>query len=832
MGGRLCTPTELEHGEGDGAECGYASIFKWSWADTPTAACAHSNQSLGMAGSGGGWFSFMPSAVNAYHEVQLRSEHPFHGDSFTILGVLDEHGDLMPGTPATMHFTGNGAMMRWNATQTRRAFVHVTSTASDARYTMAAVIPPHYTWRSVSSQTAGRVEVIELPIAQDAAVAVNLPFFFTFFGLEYQQIWVSSSGMVLFEPPLLGLPFNGVDSIHTAIIVAAGEYNLNHPAARVTKTQLSPTRLEVSWHAPLFDSDMFTDVAVALDANGSVSIRWDAIDLSGGGSLAHGLVALLTFENSGSLADLTTVRDSSGFSSGAHLIANAGGSVALFDPRNAVAETQLCHQAEQPVGVEAAPRQCTAGILGNLRVSVDNGYRAFLNGAMIGEGSDWTTTGSHDFTVPQGAAVVVGIDAVDSGGTGALLVQIRVGPDLFVSDRFWKCQSAASEQPLPWGSTDTHMEHPEPHGWKLPGFNDLIWEPAVRWPSNVTSCNGCDNPWSRYGPIKGINPDISQSAQWIWTADARSDDDVLCRLEFSPSITAEAPSDHLPVGDALMLVDDSYLQLESMTLGGAVAVSAWVRGGARWGIEGFTLFSSFQSDTCGNTDACRNAVGQTLSSYGWFAVGSGMSGDGSNDLWSANAVYTEMTAGSFWQGAHDDWMMVTFSVSGQQASAYVSGQLCGVGVMTSGLPRMQRHNNYIGAAHHAPYEPKAGGISMTIADFRLYDRSLAANEVAALFDDPASECCTTAGLKDTYGVADLDLSEQVMSTFAPSAVSITPSTESLASDGHDDIPDCTSRSDDDGDTGREFDICSEFITLSDCNGVITDGALRLLAFAW
>ena len=79
---------------------------------------------------------------------------------------------------------------------------------------------------------------------------------------------------------------------------------------------------------------------------------------------------------------------------------------------------------------------------------------------------------------------------------------------------------------------------------------------------------------------------------------------------------------------------------------------------------------------------------------------------------------------------------------------------------------MLRHSNYIGAAHHAPHQQKASGIGMaiSIADFRLYDRSLSASEVSALFVDPESECCVSAGLKDAYMVHDIDLSLEISRT--------------------------------------------------------------------
>ena len=94
MGGRPCTAAELAQGEGSPAACGYDTIFRWSWVSGSAETCQSTNQSLGMAGSPGAWFSFVPTVLNEYYEVQLLSLDPHHGDSFTILGVFDDHAEI------------------------------------------------------------------------------------------------------------------------------------------------------------------------------------------------------------------------------------------------------------------------------------------------------------------------------------------------------------------------------------------------------------------------------------------------------------------------------------------------------------------------------------------------------------------------------------------------------------------------------------------------------------------------------------------------------------------------------------------------------------------
>jgi hypothetical protein len=169
MGGRLCTASELEGDEGDPATCGYDSIFKWSWVSTPPDACPSANQSLGMAGGAGSWFSFEPSVLNAYYEIQLRSAHALDGDTFSMLGIFDTHAEMMSGQPATLHHRANGAMLRWNGTQVGgAAFVHVSSSAPGAVYTMTAVLPPVYSWRTASNRVS-HVSSVPLAVQKDGA---------------------------------------------------------------------------------------------------------------------------------------------------------------------------------------------------------------------------------------------------------------------------------------------------------------------------------------------------------------------------------------------------------------------------------------------------------------------------------------------------------------------------------------------------------------------------------------------------------------------------------------------------------------------------------------
>ena len=819
MGGRLCAAAELDADEGNPATCGYDSIFKWSWVSTPPDACPSTNQSLGMAGGAGSWFSFEPSALNVCFEIQLRSVNALDGDTFTMLGVFDAHAELMSGQPATLHHREDGAMLRWNATQTGgAAFVHVSSSAQDAAYTMA-VLPPEYSWHTVSSQ-ASHSSSVPLALQKDGAVAVDLPFDFPFLGLDHSSMWVSSFGTMLFEEPGgVGASFSGIGNTRSsAILAAAGEFDLDNPRASVTTSQPSPTELEVRWLAPLFRSVVFSDVSVVLAANGSATIRWDRIDLSGGGSLGHGLVSHVSADTG------------SGFT-----VVDDGGQAGWVDLQRAVnVSTGIIYGAGPGEGLDLSGQFVYAlnvGGIGGLRVgdaeftSVDTpGVRMYTD-AMSGDYFGATAEGwaAYGTVVEPHDIYASGVEDAYSGtedgrnlrsvlNSHALLQYGNIGSN----DR----------------TLSLELEVVPGQQYRLQVMFACLEKCGVLPPMDV-SVDGtlliADFRWTQLQgefPGAAIRIDMVASTSVI-TVDLTRVGDIsrshfilsAVTLELRPP--APVPPALAGSGAAIQLVDDAYLQLPAMMLGGAIAISAWVQSGTLWdGEVGITLFNSFQSDSCLDTDQCRNTVDGTLDRDGWFAVGNDVNGKRPADLWSANTVYDQGTAGLFWEGARDEWMMVTVTVSGRDVSVYVDDELRGGAMLTTRLPRMMRHNNYVGAAHHAPFQQKAGGITMAIADFRLYDRSLSSSEVSALFADPVSECCISAGLKDAYGVNDMDLSAQAMGSATPSAAMIIPSERSASTHGGSGAQGCES---DTAATTRQLDICGEITTVSDCSGVISDG---------
>jgi hypothetical protein len=271
---------------------------------------------------------------------------------------------------------------------------------------------------------------------------------------------------------------------------------------------------------------------------------------------------------------------------------------------------------------------------------------------------------------------------------------------------------------------------------------------------------------------------------------------------------------------ALRLLGDAYIDLSSIELGGSIAMSMWVK--MRTISGDVALFNSFQSESCGDSDACRNAVGDILDRNGWFAIGNRNSGD----LWVTGTIFAHTTAAGFWLESIGNWVMITVAVAGVEAAVYTDGTLAGVGTRSVALPRMLRRNNYIGSGLSSPFRHKSASNSIDIAQFRLYDRGLAAVEVVALFADPSGEhtaCCVVAGVKDAFGVGDVDLTPQAMGVAAtgrPAAIDFSTQAQGNGTNSAAIAEACGSRQ---AQTTREVDICGDFTFVADCDGVVSDG---------
>jgi hypothetical protein len=224
--------------------------------------------------------------------------------------ILDENAELVHATvPPTLHRRADGVMLRWNITRGGGPYyVRVSALDLERPFSMVAVAPPVYLQmpsdpKAWPRDATERTKLTELSMSMGSAVLLDLGFSFPFFGLTYHRVWVSSAGYLAFERPPETEGFVGLDAVHSAVAVAAGQYDVARPGATLTVSRFGGTELELAWHAPLFGSSKFTDVALRLAVDGTTEVMWNRIVLDRGGSFGHKLLSQLSFNELPPLAE-------------------------------------------------------------------------------------------------------------------------------------------------------------------------------------------------------------------------------------------------------------------------------------------------------------------------------------------------------------------------------------------------------------------------------------------------------------------------------------------------------------------------------------------------
>jgi hypothetical protein len=767
-----------------------------------------------------------------YHEIQLRTEGM---SSFSIsTDILDSNTEPVAATvPPILHWRTDGVMLRWNITQGGGPyFVSVTSSDRAMPFSIVVVVPPTYEWVPVEPMNepqSGGTKT-ELVLSAGAAQAVELGFSFPFFGLVYDRVWITSAGYIVFEEPAQTDAFFGLDTVHSAIVAAAGDFDLTNPGATLSvshRNRAGATRLDVVWRAPLYSSFKFSDVGLSLSDDGSVWIQWNRIDLAVGGSLKHKLELELTFEQ---LPTISSTGDST------------GAPPSVGPPTDVVTITTGDDAKVSIINTDTTVFNTTIG--------------AFYGGDP-GEGLDFSGEFAYAVNVNGPADIRIG-DAIfssDANTTGLTISQdnnrwqdrsteyITFGSSQDDVNLALVLDTARYSREKPIIIQLDALDPQSSYVLQLLGYEndgEMCFDVLV---DDVLIVKHFDEAAIQ----GGINTHVSGAflRYTFQTTDATSvtitvkRSDTPCptggslpvvqafTLERVTSLVYQGQTD---LGSALRLVDDVYVELRQVMLGGSVAVSAWLQVGTLWdGTEGMTLLNSFQGSSCGDSDPCRNAVGKTLDRHGWLAVGNDVGARRPADLWAAGVVFDSQTTALFWEGARGEWLMVTFVVSAQEMHVYTGGQLRGIGSLEAPLPRMMREANYIGAGRGAPFRSKGLDVSLAIADFRLYDRSLTAPEVAALFSDPSGQhtaCCVNSGIKSAFGAGDVDISSQAMDVAAmgaPAAVAFSSQLSSGGADSNATISDACATIKQKPSVVREVDICGTFAKVSECGGIISDG---------
>eukprot|EP01050_Picozoa_sp_SAG11_P001252 SAG11_NODE_53_length_19648_cov_14.691902_14_plen_178_part_00 len=145
-------------------------------------------------------------------------------------------------------------------------------------------------------------------------------------------------------------------------------------------------------------------------------------------------------------------------------------------------------------------------------------------------GCNWQSVDLIEFSRP--GPVVIGVDALDAGGIGGLVVTVRTddGRVFPSSPRYWKCWEGGShggDDAADWSQVGGSWHGTDgPNGWELPVFDDSSWPYA-----HSLGRNGID-PWGDVNREMGMDSQgtISPDSEWIWTADENLHNDVFCRL--------------------------------------------------------------------------------------------------------------------------------------------------------------------------------------------------------------------------------------------------------------------------------------------------------------
>lgn len=132
-------------------------------------------------------------------------------------------------------------------------------------------------------------------------------------------------------------------------------------------------------------------------------------------------------------------------------------------------------------------------------LSVDDAFTLFVNGTVVGSGSDWTQPGL--FTPDLSPGVVIAVEATDSEGVGGLLARVFVEGATTGSSAEWKVTTSAESD------------------WQQPGFDDSGWDSATSYGAYGVA------PWETN--VSGFPAD--STAEWIWSGDATDDDRVFFR---------------------------------------------------------------------------------------------------------------------------------------------------------------------------------------------------------------------------------------------------------------------------------------------------------------
>jgi|GEM_PF-1708712 len=217
----------------------------------------------------------------------------------------------------------------------------------------------------------------------------------------------------------------------------------------------------------------------AIDTDGPAALTYNWTILSGGGSLNNNAIANPIYTPPNVSASTTITLNV--------MVSDSVGSTSLNIPLTAT------DAAAPPTANQVS-----------LVITADNANEVYLNGILLGTGSDWTKSRSYSAALQSGSNVLA-IKGIDAGGVAAMLAELSWPGGNAVSDAAWKVSATA------------------PTGWETTSFNDSAWPAATSYGQYGVG------PW--YKNVAGIAS--TSSAKWIWTANNDADNTVYLRYTFN-----------------------------------------------------------------------------------------------------------------------------------------------------------------------------------------------------------------------------------------------------------------------------------------------------------
>ena len=145
------------------------------------------------------------------------------------------------------------------------------------------------------------------------------------------------------------------------------------------------------------------------------------------------------------------------------------------------------------------------GIGGDISIIIaaDDNYQLYINGALVGSGSQWNAVTQYSVPVIAGKNVIA-IHCTDDEGVAGLVARVSYNDETIVSDESWKVTTGFET------------------GWDAIDHDDLHWQKA-----SSLGLHGEVKPWSDYGNVNGMPTD--EGVHWIWSPDNENDNSTYFR---------------------------------------------------------------------------------------------------------------------------------------------------------------------------------------------------------------------------------------------------------------------------------------------------------------